>query len=154
MLNKTDRIPDENWLTNKEVMTYLKFCKFSQRHFLTSRYDYANKRVDDVLSLSRVARYFVHQFWKRQYSAQTCPIVRLWYQDILELTLLKIYSVRNIDLKSNVHLAEIWNVRQRCGQSEWKIDEAMASSTRGSCIFIACASMELALEWFASFKIS
>ena len=41
------------------------------KHFLTSRYEYANERVDDVIA-SLFAIYFVHKFLKIQYFAQTC----------------------------------------------------------------------------------
>ena len=33
------------------------------KHFLTSRYEYANERVDDVIA-SLLAIYFVHKIWK------------------------------------------------------------------------------------------
>ena len=42
------------------------------KHFLTSRYEYANERVDDVIA-SLFAIYILYiNFWKIQYFPQTC----------------------------------------------------------------------------------
>ena len=89
------------------------------KHFLTSRYEYANERVDDVIA-SLFAIYFVHKFLKNSIFCPKLVIVCFSYQDILELTLFYIYSERNWG-KSNVLLAEIWNFCHFCIQSEWKI---------------------------------
>ena len=70
------------------------------KHFLTSRYEYANERVDDVIA-SLLAIYFVHKILK---NSIFCAYS---YQAVLELTLFYIYSERNWG-KSNILIAEIW----------------------------------------------
>ena len=64
------------------------------KHFLTSRYEYANEWVDDVIT-SLLAIYFVHKILKILISLPKLVIVCPSYQDILELTLFCIYSERN-----------------------------------------------------------
>ena len=62
-----------------------------RKHFLTSRYEYANEWVDDVIA-SLLAIYFVHNFFFPQKKLLiVCPP----YQDILVLTLFCIYSESN-----------------------------------------------------------
>ena len=85
------------------------------KHFLTSRYEYANERVDDVIA-SLLAIYFVHIFNILRKLVKVCPS----YQAILELTLFYIYSERNWG-KSNILIAEILNFCHFCVQNEWKI---------------------------------
>ena len=83
------------------------------KHFLTSRYEYANEWVDDVIT-SLLAIYFVHRIFPKL--VIVCPS----YQDILELTLFCIYSERNWG-KSNILIAEIWSFCHFFVQNEWKI---------------------------------
>ena len=74
------------------------------KHFLTSRYEYANEWVDDVIA-SLLAIYFVHTIFN---ILPKLVIVCPSYQAILELTLFYIYSERNWG-KSNVLIAEKWD---------------------------------------------
>ena len=61
------------------------------KHFLTSRYEYANEWVDDVIT-SLLAIYFVHKILKILKFLPKLVIVCPSYQDLLELTLFCIYS--------------------------------------------------------------
>ena len=51
---------------------YFEVWQIFTKHFLTSRYEYANERVDDVIA-SLFAIYFVHKFLK---NSIFCP--NLW----------------------------------------------------------------------------
>ena len=62
---------------NIRKLWHFKVSQIFTKQFLTSRYEYANERVDDVIA-SLLAIYFVHKtlknkiFWKIKYFAQTC----------------------------------------------------------------------------------
>ena len=64
--------------------------------------------------------YFVHKILNNSDILRMLVIVCPSYQDILELTLFYIYSERNWG-KSNILIAEIWNVCHFCAQNEWEI---------------------------------
>ena len=107
------------WNIRKLCYDTLKFSQIFTKHFLTSRYEYANERVDDVIA-SLLAIYFVHKMLKKCNILRILVIVCPLYQAVLELTLFYIYSERNWD-KSNILIAEIWNFCHFCAQNEWEI---------------------------------
>ena len=53
---------DENWMKNKEDMTF-EISNIFGKHFLTSPYEYSNERVDDVIP-SQFFIYIVYEILK------------------------------------------------------------------------------------------
>ena len=79
------------------------------KHFLTSRYEYANERVDDVIA-SLLAIYFVHKILKNSIFCAYCIGVNI------------ILHIFRKELRQVYH-SHSWNMNfcHFCAQNEWEI---------------------------------
>ena len=84
-----------------------------------------NMQMSELMSLPHYLPYILYiKFWKIQYFAHTCEYACPSYQAVLELTLFYMYSEWNwgkSNKKSNILIAEIWNICHFCAQNEWEI---------------------------------